>query len=597
MSPTSPPDPDIPNEPPWKGWLDERLRSFRQKLAGLDSIPQLLILGVFSGLLTGSVILMFRAAIEWPLTWALPDGNAEGFESLSERLRFLLPLMGAIITALVLNRLSAENRRVGVSHVMERLSYHQGYMSLKGLLVQFFCGVATVTSGQSAGREGPAVHLGASVSSLLGQKLALPNNSIRMLVGCGTAAAISASFNTPIAGVIFAMEVVVMEYTIMGFMPIITAAVVGALVTQSVYGDEPAFIVPDFYLHSLWELPYVVALGLVIAVASAGFVQVVSRINGSVKTRLEWRLVAAGMLTGLAAMAVPEIMGIGYDTVDLAIAGNLGVGVLLLIGVVKLLVTATSIGLGMPSGVIGPALFVGACLGGAFGALAQYIMPTLASDAGLYAVLGMGAMMGALLQAPLAAITAIIELTRSPNIILPAMLCIICANAVASHYFRQRSLFQTQLQNQGMDYKAEPLTLALRRVSVGALMNRNFARCNREISLEQAGKILANQPHWLLIDAEQQPRVVMPAAELAKYLEERAEEIETIDLIKIPARRHDVTALPIQATLEEALARLDSTGVEALFIERTSAPMIKPVLGIVVRSDIESYYQIGRTHR
>lgn len=582
---------------PWQVWRDERLRQFRMQLAGLDSIPQLLILGVLSGILTGSVILLFRAAIELPLALLLPSGDAEGFESLDEPWRMALPLLGACLITLVFLRLGVAQRKVGVAHVMERLGYHQGYLSLKSGLLQFFCGVTTIVSGQSAGREGPAVHLGATASSLLGQRLALPNNSIRMLVGCGTAAAISASFNTPIAGVIFAMEVVMLEYTITGFMPVILAAVTGALITQTVYGNEPAFLVSDFVLESFWELPYIIALGLLLGMLSAGFARLLTTVTLKVRLNLAWRMMAAGFLTGLAAFAVPQIMGVGYDTVNSAIAGDMAFLLLIGIGVTKLVVTAVAIGLGMPSGIIGPALFIGACVGGALGVLAQFLMPTLASHPGFYAVMGMGAMMSALLQAPLAAMTAVIELTQSPNIMLPVMLCIICSNAVSSHFYKQRSIFQTILQNQGLDYRAEPLTMALRRVSVGALMNRNFRRCESTVSLEKAKAVLKEQPEWLLVDLDGEPRMLMPPADLARYIEEQEEVPEQIDLIKIPARRQDAGPLPVQATLEEALDQLAQTGFEALYVQRTSAPLIKPVVGVVTRQAIEAYYQYkSRTH-
>ncbi|HCW88494.1 MAG TPA: chloride channel protein, partial [Marinobacter sp.] len=176
----------------------------------MDALPQLAVLGLLSGLVTGAVILLFRLAIEWPLEQFLPGRESEAFEQLDWITRGLLPLSGALALGLLLQRLALQDRKVGVVHVMERLNYHQGYLTVRSALVQFFSGVITVITGQSAGREGPAVHLGAAFSSLMGQWMRLPNNSIRTLVACGCAAAISASFNTPISGVIFAMEVVMM---------------------------------------------------------------------------------------------------------------------------------------------------------------------------------------------------------------------------------------------------------------------------------------------------------------------------------------------------------------------------------------------------
>jgi len=577
--------------------IDLGKQRFRRSVASDDALPHLALLGIMSGLLTGLVILLFRAAIEWPLKLMLPDGTAEGFEGLAAVVRFTLPLAGAMAITIILVRMGVQHRKVGVAYVMERLSYHQGYLYLKNGLLQFYCGVVTIVSGQSAGREGPAVHLGAMVSSLLGQQMKLPHNSIRLLVGCGSAAAISASFNTPIAGVIFAMEVVMLEYTINGFTPIILAAVMGAVVSQTVYGNDPAFIVPNFSLSSLIELPYIVACAVLISLCSVLFVNTLKVTTLKAKSPLPVRLFAAGLLTGIAALFFPQIMGIGYDTVNEAIAGSLPLVFLLSLAAVKLIVTAVSIGLGMPSGIIGPTLFVGAAVGGALGVMAQSLMPTLASAPGFYAILGMGAMMGCVLQAPLAAIMAVIELTRNPHIFLPTMLMIITSSLIASHFFKQRSVFQTILQAQGLDYQAEPVTMALRRVSVGAIMERNLVRSDPIVSWQESQQLLQNSPKWIIINGEEKPLAALPGAELARHLEELESkpdfvaDQQQIDLIRIPAQRKDLASLHVQATLEEALQRFSSEGVDALYVERTSAPMIKPIIGVITRADINGFYQ------
>jgi len=572
-------------------------QKFRRRVASDDALLHLSVLGIISGLLTGLLILLFRAAIELPLQLMLPDGTPEGFEGLSVLVRMVLPAGGAIAITVVLLKLGVQHRKIGVAYVMERMSYHQGYLNLKNGLLQFYCGVVTVVSGQSAGREGPAVHLGAMASSLLGQQMKLPNNSIRMLVGCGTAAAISASFNTPIAGVIFAMEVVMLEYTINGFTPIILAAVMGAVISQTVYGNDPAFIVPDFSLNSLSEVPYIVAGAIVMSFCSVLFVNLLRLTTVKINAPLQWKLLSAGLLTGTAAIIFPQIMGIGYDTVNEAIAGTLPLLLLLALATVKLLVTSVSIGLGMPSGIIGPTLFIGATMGGALGVLAQIIMPNIASEPGFYAILGMGAMMGCALQAPLAAIMAVIELTRNPHIYLPTMLMIITSSLIASHFFKQRSVFLTILQTQGLDYQAEPVTMALRRVSVGAIMDRNIRRADPLLSWTDCQSILNEAPKWIIINGEEEPIAVLPAAELARYLEETETKPEfdssdhKVDLISIPAKRLDIASLHVQATLEEALQRFAEKGVQALYVERTSAPMIKPIIGVITRADIDGFYQ------
>ena len=591
---------------PLKQSLDTFKHFFRHRLSGSDALPQLSLLGLLVGVLTAGVILLFRFAIEWPLALWLPAGDPENFEGLSDYARAILPLSGAVILATVWYRLKISQRKVGVAFVMERLNYHQGYISFKSLLTQFFGGVLTVLSGQSAGREGPAVHLGAACSSLLGQKFKLPNNSIRTLVACGTAGAISASFNTPIAGVIFAMEVVMMEYTITGFTPVILASVSAAILTQLVYGSDPAFLVPQLYMNSLLEVPYIIVCGIVIGVVSACFVRLLRYAMTFTRYSIFYRILVAGLITAFAAYFVPEIMGIGYDTVNTTLLGGFGFSLLCLIAFTKTVVTASAIGLGMPSGLIGPLLFIGATVGGALGLLAQWVAPDSVSSAGFYAMLGMGAMMGSAIQAPLAALMALLELTQNPNIILPGMLVIVVSSMFASEVFKQKSVFLTILEAQGLNYQNGPMTQALRRVGVGAIMERKFVRSDFQINYLQAKTLLRQEPRWILINkGGDTPVSLMPVVDLANYLAEHeahfieaenepTKERELINLLDIPAQRRDVCGVSYQATLQQALDLLNENKADTLYVERANAPSISRVLGIVTRTDIENYYQYKR---
>ncbi|MEX0605047.1 MAG: chloride channel protein [Marinobacter sp.] len=583
-------------------FTDNLIPMFRRRLSDVDALPQLALLGLLSGLFTGGVILLFRFAIEWPLQYFLPGHDSEAFESLDWVTRGLLPLLGAVTLGLFLHRLAVQDRKVGIVHVMERLNYHQGYISIRSAIVQFIAGVGTVVTGQSAGREGPAVHLGAAFSSLMGQWMRLPNNSIRTLVACGCAAAISASFNTPIAGVIFAMEVVMMEYTIAGFTPIILSSVSAAVVTQAAYGPEPSFNVPALTMNSLTEIPWILVIAIIIGVAAAAFIQLLAFCGRYHHKPVLLRLIVAGLLMVPFAILIPEVMGIGYDTVNATINNELPFWLLLGVGIAKLIITAITIGLGMPSGVIGPTLFIGATLGGAMGLIGANFAPGLASSVGFYAMLGMGAMMGAVLQAPLAALMALLELTRNSHIILPAMLIITTSSLIASEVFGQKSVFLTVLKSQGLSYQNSPIIQALRRVSVGAIMERSILRTDRRLSYKQARDVLKSEPKWLVVEGNKGPTSILPSVDLARYLDDldlpQANESDeedssekVIDLMEIPANRKDVAPVQYQATLEEALNEFDSTLAEALYVQRHVAPTIQRVYGVVLKSDIESYYQ------
>ena len=566
------------------------MRGFRRSLASFDAVRQFAILGIISGVVTGVVILAFRTLIEIPLTIFL-DNDFDNFEALPQHYYFIVPVVGAIGLAILLSLIKKEHRSVGPVHVLERLARHQGHLPWQNALTQFCAGIIALASGQSGGREGPAIHLGAAGSSLLGQSLSLPNNSIRILVGCGAAAAISASFNTPMAGVIFSMEVIIMEYTIAGFIPVILAAVTATLINNLVYGNETAFFVPltvaDYTLH---DVPFLVLEGFVIGTIAAIFVHLIALIYSYAPAAIGTRMLIAGIVTGILALAVPQVLGVGYDTVTLALEGNFGLALLIAACTFKLIATATTIALGVPVGVIGPTIFIGAMAGGALGILGATLMPEAASSPGFYVMLGMGAMMGAVLQAPLAALMAVMELTNNSQIILPAMLVIIVANLTANQVFKVESIFITQMKILGLEFRQNPLSMALNRASVASIMSRSFRRVAHVISLECAQELSREKPTWLLVDSTKGLPFILRTEDLTQHLKAGTNK-ESIDLTEIPATRKDVRSIMLQATLSEALDTLNSTGVQALYVTRISAPMIDSAVGIIDRSDIESYYQ------
>jgi CIC family chloride channel protein len=568
------------------------LDRLRRRLARAEALPLLSLLGILTGLLAGLVIILFRLSIEGVQEQLLPGGNSENFEALGALWRFFLPLGGALLLGIAFQLINREYTQVGVVHVMERLTYHQGHLPWQNAVAQFIGTFFALASGNSVGREGPSVHLGAVNGSLIGQWLKLPNNSVRILVACGVAAAIGASFNTPLAGVIFAMEVVMMEYTIISFSPVILAAVSATVLTRLIYGSAPAFDVPALQLASMAELPFVLLSGVAIGVLGALFISLMLLFTASLNRWPIWlRMTSAGFIVGICALFVPEIMGVGYDTVNTALLGEFALTTLAAIALVKLLVTTASLGLGIPGGLIGPTMVIGATAGGALGLVGGYFFPETASTPGLYAMIGMAAMMGATLQAPLAALIAILELTANPNLLLPGMLAVIAATMTSSELFKHGPIFLELIRARGLDYRNDPVAQSLRRLSVYGVMNRSFITTARLISAEQVEALLAQKPQWILIQEEDAlPHSLMPASDLARHMEERVADEESLDLLAIPAKRLQVTAVPFQATLQEGIEILQSSQSEALYVVRDTLTRQPTIFGILSRQDIEANY-------
>jgi len=572
----------------WNQWLDD----LGLRVSSLDALPQLSMLAIPVGLLSGGVIILFRLVVESSQGLLFDGSDVENYEALAPLFRLVLPLAGGLLIGLIWQYLEKSTRNVGIIHVMERLNYHQGHLPLRNALAQFAGAALSIISGHSVGREGPSVHLGATSGSQLGRWLRLPNNSKRTLVACGVAAAIAASFNTPLAGVIFAMEVVMMEYSLVSFAPVILAAVTATTLTRAVYGSMPAFIIPNMQLGSLLELPYVVLMGVVLGTLAALFIFLLQRFTGLVSGWPVWtRCTLAGLAVGLIAMAVPEVMGIGYGTVNQALLGNLGLFLLAGIALAKLIATAAGLGLGLPGGLIGPTLVIGAAAGGAMGIIADDWLPGDIASPAFYAMIGMGTMMGATLQAPLAALTAMLELTANPNIILPGMLALITGGLVSRELFGKESVYIELMRTRGLDYRHNPLAQTLRSIGVASIMERRLETLALEVDRETAAAALAKEPRWILVTGNNKPLNLMPAADLARYLQEQ-EGRENIDLAEIPAERHEVAPIDFQATLREALSLLNSSDAEALYVIRRTIPGIERVYGVLTRKEIESSYSI-----
>ncbi|MGR8919059.1 MAG: chloride channel protein [Gammaproteobacteria bacterium] len=572
--------------------LGERALDQRLRLASAQADGLLAVLGLVSGVAAGLVIVAFRLTIGALQQVYMAELPGDAFEWLGEQAQFLAPALGGLVLGALYWRLPAAARTVGVVHVLERLHYHQGHLPLRNLLVQFFGGAVALASGQSVGREAPSVHLGAAVASLFGRQLGLPNNSLRTLVACGAAAAIAASFNTPLAGVVFAMEVVMVEYTIAGFVPVILAAVAATAVTRFAFGDETAFLVPLLGLASLWELAYITLMGVLIGVVAAAFIKAV-RVLTALADHLPvpLRMVAAGAAVGLIALATPQVLGLGYDTVSQVLGGGLALGLVLGVLAAKFVASALCCAARMPGGLIGPTVVMGSLLGAAFAEVAS-LFPGVSSQAALFAMLGMGAMMGAVLQAPLAALLALLEMTGNPLLIMPAMLAVVAASLTARLAFGQDSVFTLMMRDAGLDYRHDPLSQGLRRVGVAAVMNRSFEHAERRLDADAARELLKRGPQWIIVERDVERPILLRAADLARHCESAAgtDTAGEIDLLLIPAAREELKPVHLEASLFEAREIMQREGVEALYVRRPLAPMTFRTFGVVRRADVESGY-------
>ncbi len=576
----------------WSTRLRRLLDHLRVRLSGPDGGLLLAMLGLLCGLVAGAVLVAFRFGIETAQSGLLSGAGTEGYEALSPWWRLGLCVAGGILVGGLMHLAAPKARGVGIVHVLDRLAHHQAHLPLRNAVMQFVGASISIVAGHSVGREGPGVHLGAASGSLLGVGLGLPNNVVRTLVGCGVAASIAASFNTPLAGVIFAMEVVMMEYTISGFTPVILAAASAAALSRAVFGAEPVLSVPAVHFDSLAGLPLVLLTGLVAGTLAAIFTRSLLRVGALLPgLPVGPRMALGGLVAGLAALAVPEVMGVGYDTVDLALRGEGVMLTLAIIALAKVFATAAALGLGLPGGLIGPTLVIGATAGAATAMAAAQLGLGDASAVGLYALLGMGAMMAATLQAPLAALAAVLELTANPHVIMPALFALVTAQLVTRQLYRTESAVLALAGARGVDVRQDPVVQSRRRIGVRAVMQQGFVMLPRAAQADEIRGALVGHPRWVLVREDLEPVALLAARDLASALE-GVSTGSGLDLLEIPGDRRRCAALHPEATLQEAVERMSASGAEALYVTRPAAPGIPRIYGVLTREDIDEAYRL-----
>ncbi len=574
--------------------MRDLLSTFRSRLADHQALLAYSLLGVLGGIASGLVVLAFELAIvELSTLWGVA-GKAEHFETLPQWMLFALPAGGAAILGLAYSLLRPEDRETGIVHVVSRMHSHYSVLPLRNAVVQFFAGAFALASGQSGGREGPGVHLGGAANSLLGQWLGLPNNSLRVLVACGTAGGISAVFHTPMAGVIFAMEVIVVEYTVIGFIPVMLAAVSATAVSRALLTESVFFSLPAVQMNSMFELPFIMLLGLVCGLAASAFIGLSTQAARLAHWPVALRFLLAGCITGGLALLVPQVLGMGYDTLDLTLQGKLALTTLAAIALCKILATAISCGVGMPIGLIGPSLLIGACLGAIFGGAATAAQPELASHATLYILIGMAASMGAVLNAPLAALLAVVELTETISIGMPAMLAIVTACLTNSGLLRQDSAHRSVLRQLQRLIPEDPINQLLHRANVTRTMDTRVVRVPAQLGVEDLEPLLESTPAWCLVCRGDEDLYLVDGAELIASLAQMPLAEQDADLTAIGIRRWTIAKLPTQASLRQAMDTMrDSTSEAVCIYERSQSTGKNILYGVITREAIEKFTLSG----
>ncbi len=423
--------------------------------------PLLWLLALVTGLAVSVAAIVFREAIgltQFLWLGVTTETMATAAAAVPWYVVLLTPAIGGLLVGWLLERFLATRRTGGVADAIESRARGGRNIEMKEGLWSAFVSAISLGFGASAGREGPIVHLGATISTSIAEKLRLPDWGKRTLLGCGVAAAVSASFNAPIAGVLFAHEVILGHYSKRSFIPIVISSVSGTILSRLRFGEDAAFTIPIYQITSYLELPAFALLGVTCGIAAIIFqfsligTDYVAR---HVTMPLWTRPAVGGLMIGAIGIFFPQILGVGYEATDQALKNQLPLTLLLALIVFKTAATSITLASRFGGGVFSPSLYIGAMTGGAFGLIAAGAFPELASSGGLYAILGMGAVGAAVIGAPISTVMIVFELTGGYALSVALLLTVSIAVGI-NQAVHGRSYFQWQLESRGMRVRDGP---------------------------------------------------------------------------------------------------------------------------------------------
>ena len=448
---------------------------------------QFWFIALIIGVAAGGVAVIFRLLIEWLQSTVYGTNDLAHLHSFAAGLAWyqilIIPIIGGLIVGLIFDRFTDDGRVRSVADVIEGAALNEGRVEVKQGLASGLASLITLSTGGSTGREGPVVHLAAMLSTKVSNFLRVDGITGRDLMGCAVAAAVSASFNAPIAGALFALEVILRHFAVHAFAPIVIASVAGTVVSRLTFGDVTEFELPVMNALAFYvELPAFLILGLVCGLVAVVLMRSVfwvddmgTKICNALKMPSFTRPAAAGAMLGGLAIFWPHIIGVGYETTTTALTGGLLLHEALVFVVLKVIAVAITMGGRMGGGVFSPSLMVGALTGLAFGIIATGIFPTVSGEQTLYALAGMGAVAAAVLGAPISTTLIVFELTGDWQTGLAVMVAVSMSTSLSSTLV-DRSFFLTQLERRNVHLAAGPQAYLLATFKVANVMRAKDAK-------------------------------------------------------------------------------------------------------------------------
>jgi CIC family chloride channel protein len=556
------------------------------------------ILATLVGLAGGFGAIGFRYLIGF--IQAIAYGSGENLLELAPLtpwyLRIWIPALGGLVVGPIVYFLAREAKGHGVPEVMEAVALRSGIIRKRIVIVKSLASAISIGTGGSVGREGPIVQIGSAIGSSLGQLLRISEDRIRTLVGCGAAAGIAATFNAPVAGSMFALEIILGDFGLATFSPIVISSVVATAVSRHFLGDSPAFLVPAYQLVSAWELPLYVILGFFCALVAVTFTALLYRAEdffdqltfpGYLKAFL------GGLILGFMGLGFPHILGVGYAAIDMALMQTLAWWVLLLLLGFKILATSITIGSGGSGGIFAPSLFMGAMAGGFFGSVVHHLFPEATASPGAYSIVGMGAVVSGTTHGPLSAILILFEMTGDYKIILPLMIaCII--SSLASGQLLKDSIYTLKLARRGINIRAGKEVNVLKSIPVSAVMNPEVETIPENISLGGLAEKISKSKYksFPVVDEEGRLTGIVTHYDYRDVVfDENLKDLVVVKEVATPR----VVSVSIDDNLYDAMEKITSKDFSLLPVISSRDP--HQLLGVLTRRDVISAYNSAITKK
>jgi len=569
---------------PVVSWRERLLRWWVSSFAQRED-RILLFLSILVGALTGLAVVAFILLTERLGMRLYPVGS-------SPWSRVLIPVVGSLGIGYLLFRYFPDARGSGVPQTKAALFARDGVITLGTIFGKFFCTSATLASGIPLGREGPSVQVGAGIASVLGRRLGLKPEHVRALIPVGSAAAIAAAFNTPLAAVLFSLEEIMGDLNAPVLGSVVLASATSWVVLRLMLGNNPLFRVPQYELVHPFEFAIYATLGVAGGLVSVAFTKLLLRMREEFLQLPRWTCwfqpLAGGLATGLIAWGLPQVLGVGYGYVGDALNGKMALQLMALLVVFKLLAVTTSYASGNAGGIFGPSLFIGAMLGGTVGGVAHHLWPTYTAAPGAYALVGMGALIAGIVRAPMTSVLMIFETTHDYAVIVPLMISNMVSLFISSRMQRQ-PIYEALARQDGIHL---PRGETLRRPGqrqVGQIMRAATQVIGSQMIVREAFDRAHNTEFdgWPVTDE----RGVVGAVGL-DWLEQamaNGEETKQLrDLVDAPDFPHVHADQPLHLALERmGAAKLDLLPV-------VSRANIHHLIGVVVLSDVLNSYGVKR---